>query len=179
MKLGTRFIALVLYYSLARHLPTSSSPLGLGVSKRLRGALCGHIFRKCGKQVNVEKGAYFGYGSHVSLGERSGIGVNARFYGVGDISIGEGVIMGPDVVVLTENHRFQDVGIPIPGQGKEVSSVVIEDDVWIGIRAIILPGVRIGRSSVIGAGAVVTKDIPPYSVVGGVPARVIRNRRSS
>jgi maltose O-acetyltransferase len=137
------------------------------------------MFRKCGVGVNVERGAYFGYGGRVSIGSHSGIGINARFYGVGDITIGNTVIMGPDCVILTENHRFADVGNPIGGQGKDVAAVVIEDDVWIGIRVMILPGVTIGRSSVIGAGAVVTKDIPPYSVAAGVPARVIRRRDAS
>jgi len=141
--------------------------------------LCAQIFRSCGKNVNVERGAYFGYGTTVTIGSYSAIGIDARFYGMGDISIVNGVIMGPDVVILTENHLFDDIGGPIGGQGKEVSPVVIEDDVWIELRAIILAGVRIGRSSVIGAGAVVTEDIPPYSIVGGVPARVIRNRREA
>ena len=179
MRRYIRLLALVLYYGFARHLPASSNPLGLGIGSRLRAVLCARIFRSCGKGVNVERGAYFGYGTTVAIGSYSGIGIDARFYGVGDISIGNGVVMGPDVAILTENHRFDDIGSPIGGQGKEVSPVVIEDDVWIGLRAIILPGVRIGRSSVIGAGAVVTKDIPPYSIVGGVPARVIRNRREA
>jgi len=169
--------ALALYYGFARHLPPSDGFLGLGLGKRLRRATCSHIFRHCGRNVNVERGAYFGYGRHVSIAFGSCIGIDAHLYSGASITIGSGVIMGPDVVILTSSHRFYDVGQPICVQGAEFTPVVIEDDVWIGLRAVILPGVRIGRSSIIGAGAVVTKDVPAYSIVGGVPARVIRSRR--
>lgn len=86
-------------------------------------------------------------------------------------------MMGPEVTILTHTHRIDRTDIPMGQQGSMVSEVVIGDDVWIGMRAIILPGVRIGSGAVIGAGAVVTKDVPDYAVVGGVPARVIRYRK--
>jgi maltose O-acetyltransferase len=171
-----RLFALVCYYGFARHLPASSNPLGLGFGRMLRRLLCARIFKRCGKGANIERGAYFGLGRGVIVGSNSGIGINARFYGVGEITIGNNVIMGPDVAILTENHRFADVTQPIGGQGKDVAPVVIEDDVWIGIRVIVLPGVTIGRSSVIAAGAVVTRDIPAFSIAAGVPARVIGRR---
>jgi len=86
-------------------------------------------------------------------------------------------MMGPDVMIYTQNHRFDRIDIPMIEQGNtEPKPVVIEDDVWIAARSIILPGVTIGKGAVIAAGAVVTKDVPPYTVVGGVPARKIKLR---
>lgn len=96
----------------------------------------------------------------------------------GPLRIGDNVMMGPEVTILTHTHRIDRTDIPMGKQGSMVSEVIIGDDVWIGMRAIILPGVRIGSGVVIGAGAVVTKDVPDYAVVGGVPARVIRYRKS-
>ena len=85
--------------------------------------------------------------------------------------------MGPEVVIFTSNHEFTRTDIPIIEQGNApVKPVVIGDDCWIGQRAMIMRGVHIGDGCVIGAGAVVTKDIPPYSVAGGVSARVLKSR---
>ncbi|MCA9936785.1 MAG: hypothetical protein KC415_22775 [Anaerolineales bacterium] len=78
--------------------------------------------------------------------------------------------------MITRKHGFADVQRPISEQGYTNAPIVIEDDVWIGFQAVILPGVTVGKGSIIGAGAVVTKDVPPYSIMGGVPARLIRQR---
>lgn len=86
--------------------------------------------------------------------------------------------MGPDVRIITINHKTERTDIPMKGQGVlSPQKVTICDDVWIGARVIILPGVTIGKGSIIGAGAVVTKDVPEYAVMGGVPARVIKFRK--
>lgn len=85
-------------------------------------------------------------------------------------------MMGPEVVILTNSHKFNSVDVPMNKQGSFIEPVVIGNDVWIGTRAIILPGVRIGNGVIIGAGAIVTKDVPDYAVVGGVPAKIIRFR---
>ena len=88
-------------------------------------------------------------------------------------------MMGTDVTVITRNHRFDRIDIPMMRQGfVEEKPVYIGDDVWIGDRVIILPGVHVGDGCVIAAGSVVTKDVPRYTVVGGVPAKVIRERFS-
>ena len=168
-----RLIATALYVSLARHLPVSYSPLSLGFTRRLRAFLCHFMVKKCGYNVNIERGAKFGF--DIEIGSNSGIGVNAK---LGDgIIIGNNVMMAPDVVILTQNHKHNDITRPMSEQGNEgIVPVIIEDDVWIGLRVIILPGVRIGRSSIIGAGAVVTRDIPPFSIAGGNPAKVIKSR---
>ena len=135
------------------------------------------MFRKCGKNINVERGALIGY--NIEIGDNSGIGINARLSTTGGIIIGKNVMMGPDVVIMTQEHKHDEITRPMMEQGFEKASVIIEDDVYIGIRVIILAGVRIGRSSIIGAGAVVTKDIPPFSIAVGVPARVIKQRDST
>ena len=86
-------------------------------------------------------------------------------------------MMGTDVTIITRNHRFDRTDIPMMEQGfEEERPVYIGNDVWIGDRVLILPGVHIGDGSIIAAGAVVTKDVPPYSIVAGVPARKIRDR---
>ena len=172
----TRIIATILYFGLARHLPSSYSPLSFGLTRPLRASLCRFMFRKCGKNINVERGAWVGY--NIEIGDNSGIGINAQLNASGGVTIGKNVMMGPDVVILTQDHKHDDVTKSMMEQGFEKASVIIEDDVWIGIRVIILAGVRIGRSSIIGAGAVVTKDIPPFSIAGGNPARAIKQRES-
>lgn len=95
----------------------------------------------------------------------------------GEIRIGNDVRIAPHVMIIGANHRFDDLSRPIAKQGVERKSVVIEDDVWIGGRVNILAGVTVGRGSVVAAGAVVTHDVPPYSVVAGVPAKVIKTRK--
>lgn len=169
----SRKIGGLLYYSFAKHLPPSYS--GLRIGQRALRALCGKLMLKsCGKGVNIEQGAVFS--ARTSLGDYSGIGVNARING--SCTIGSCVMMGSDVVVITRNHAFSRTDIPMMHQGfEEEQPVVIEDDVWIGDRVIILPGVRVGQGSILAAGAVVSRDVEPYTIVGGVPARVIGRRR--
>ncbi len=131
------------------------------------------MLESCGKGVNIESGAAFS--PKVTLGDYSGIGINAKIYGT--CHIGRYVMMGTDVTIITRNHRFDRTDIPMMEQGfEEERPVYIGNDVWIGDRALILPGVHIGDGSIIAAGAVVTKDVPPYSIVAGVPARKIRDR---
>lgn len=87
-------------------------------------------------------------------------------------------MMGPEVYIYTQNHRFDQLDITMDSQGfGEEKSVVIEDDVWIGSRVTILPGVTVGTGSVIGASSVVTKDIPPYSIACGNPAKIVKSRK--
>jgi maltose O-acetyltransferase len=169
-----RATCLILYYGFARYLPASNIKVARW-ARPIRRLVCSPLFKHSGKQIVIERGAYFGTGRGISIGDRSGIGVNAQLRGT--INIGSDVMMGPDVVILTANHMFDKTAIPMDQQGMAGElAVTIEDDVWIGIRVIILPGKRIGRGAIIGAGSVVTKDVPPFAVVGGNPAQVIRYR---
>lgn len=167
-------LRLAVYLLVARWLPPSTAAGGR-IWRAIRRAVAAPVLASAGRDVNIEYGAYFGRGDQVHLGDRSGIGVNCQLHG--PVRIGADVMMGPGVLVYALGHSFTDTSRPMIEQGyNEPREVVIEEDVWIGARAIILPGVRIGRGSVIGAGSVVTKDIPARSVVGGNPARVVRSR---
>lgn len=162
----------LLYNSIAKKMPLSDSRMNFG-SKRLR-AFCGKlILEHCGSNVNIEKGAQFSVA--VSLGDNSGIGVNALISSY--VTIGNDVMMGPECMIFTSNHGMDRLDIPMWKQKHaDPKPVVIGNDVWIGARVTILPGVHIGDGSVIGAGSVVTKDVEAYSIVAGNPAKLIRKR---
>jgi maltose O-acetyltransferase len=165
----------IAYYGFARWLPSSRAPFG-APARRIRAWTARRLLAECGHDVNIERGAHFGGGRGIVLGDRSGIGIDSQL--IGPVRLGRDVMMGPRVTILTQNHAFSDLGRPMNEQGAaEVAPVTIEDDVWIGMATIILPGVTIGTGAVVGAGSVVTKSIPPYAVSVGNPARVIRDRR--
>ena len=110
-------------------------------------------------------------GNNVFLGDFSSINANDA-----TITIGNNVAIGPMTLIQGANHAMDRLDIPIVQQGHIPATVTIEDDVWIAAHCTILPGVRIASGAVIGAGAVVTKDVPKNAVVGGIPARVLRYR---
>jgi maltose O-acetyltransferase len=171
----TRAACAVLYYGFARYLPVSNRPYAFG-SRRIRYHVCRPMFASCGHNVNVEHGADIGSGRHISIGNNSGIGLGA--YISGPVEIGANVIMGPGVVLLAINRVYGDVTRPVITQGyEEPATIVIGDDVWIGANVVILPGRRIHDGAVIGAGSVVTDDVPAGAVVAGNPARPIRSKR--
>ena len=115
----------------------------------------------------------------ITLGDNVYIGDFCTISGDdGEVIIGKNVLIAAYTLIQAANHNFDRLDIPIMDQGHEPSFVHIEDDVWIGASCVICPGVCIGTGAVIGAGAVVTKDVPPFAVVGGVPAKVIRYRKS-
>lgn len=169
-----RQLALFLYYAIACHFPTQPVP-GWRFGYWLRGKLVKKIFKRCGDNVLVKHGAYFGSGSGIELGQRSQIGDNSRIDQ--DVVIGDDVIMGPDVVIMTNAHAFDDRETVINRQGAlPRRPVIIGNDVWLGTRVIVMPGIHIHDGAVIGACSVVTRDIPAYAVAVGAPARVIRMR---
>lgn len=106
----------------------------------------------------------------VIIGDYTRIGLHSTV--IGPVTIGNHVNLAQGITVTALNHNFSDPSLPIDVQGISTMPVVIEDDVWIGANAVILPGVRIGRHSVVAAGAVVTRDVPSGSLVAGVPATV-------
>ena len=116
-------------------------------------------------------------GEELVIGENVGIAANAFIAMRGKVKIGDNTIFGPGVSIHAENHNFNDTNIPIRKQGATRKGVVIGEDCWIGSKAIILDGVKIGNHAIVAAGAVVTKDVPDYAIVGGVPAKVIKMRK--
>lgn len=112
----------------------------------------------------------------IKIGNNCTVNNYAILYGHGGLEIGDNVRIASQVVIIPMNHIYEDPDTPIWKQGIKAKGIKIEDDVWIGAGAKILDGVTIGKGSVIGAGAVVTDDIPTYSVAVGVPARVIKKR---
>ena len=129
---------------------------------------CSH----CGKNVDI--GKKINVSTKVSIGDRSGIGDHCRLQGV--VVIGDDVMMAPEVALIATNHIHDRTDIPMNQQGEKQESIVIGNDVWIGFRAIVLAGVNVGTGAIIAAGSVVTKDVPDYTIVAGVPAKPIKTR---
>lgn len=168
-------ISLYTYYIILKRLPHSTVPFFGPISEKLRYICCKQVFKKCGVNVNIGKNARFGNGKDIIIGNKSGIGINAKV--PNNLIIGENVMMGQDVTIFGSNHAFDRTDIPMMKQGyKKYPPVVIEDDVWIGNNVIILAGRTIKKGSIIAAGTVLTKDYPEYSIVGGNPSTLIKSR---
>ncbi len=152
---------------------------GVRLRRAIHGLATVDRFAEVGRNFEFDPDGTYSYetifaGNNVTLGHRPTLLATRA-----TIRIGNDVMLGPEVTIRGGNHRHDIVGIPMRRVTDEMKrpeddlGVVIEDDVWIGARAIILHGVTIGRGSVIGAGAVVTRSIPPYSIAAGVPAKVV------
>ncbi len=159
-------------YIFASRMPETAGHRNIG-QKKLRELCAKLIICKCGKNVNIEKGAVLP--SSLELGDNSGLGLNARISG--KTIIGNNVMMGPNISIFTRNHSFERIDIPMNQQGfSNEKPVVLSDDVWIGANVTILPGVHVGTGAILGAASVVTKDVPDYAIVGGNPAKVLKMR---
>lgn len=132
-----------------------------------------------GSYAMIRPSGYYGreIGIGLKVGNDSNIGPYCFIGCSGRIEIGNNVMMSPRVSIYSENHNFARVDIPMKEQGVTRGVTIIEDDCWIASNSIILSDVRIGRGAVIAAGSVVSQDVPPYAVVAGVPARVVKMRR--
>jgi len=122
------------------------------------------------ERVTIEYPGGLSIGANVGI--NAGCWINAR----GGVTIGDDVIIGPYCIIHSANHRIGELDKPVQQQGFEEKPVYIGNNVWLGARVIVLPGVTIGDNAVVGAGAVVTKNIPPNATVAGNPARIIRMR---
>lgn len=163
-------VFMAFYRLFAKNLPPYKT-----YAKRIRTALIRHVLDNPPKHFTVEHKAEFEY--DLKIGENSGIGIHSVIPPM--VTIGENVMMGPDCHIFTAFHEYSRTDIPMKQQGYSGRKpVVIGNDVWIGIRTIIMPGVTIGNGVIIGAGAVVTKDVPDYAVVAGVPAKVVKYRKN-
>lgn len=138
------------------------------------------LFAKCGHNVHFSPlNSQFSYLT-ISIGSDVYIGPNARFSAIKGLTIGNKVTFGPGVTIMGDNHNFKEIGKYIfdnhTKRPDDDMPVRIDDDVWIGCNAIILKGVRINQGAIVGAGAVVTKDVPAYAIVAGNPAKVVKYR---
>lgn len=159
-------------YFISKRMPSSYFCINIG-QKKIRAFAAKLIMSNVGKNINIEKGAV--YSRYASIGNNSGIGINCTVNG--RCLIGNDVMMGPNCQIFTENHSFANINVPMNLQGNsEEKPVIIGNDVWIGASTIILPGVKIGDHSIIGAGSIVTHDVPRYAIVAGNPARIIKYR---
>lgn len=112
--------------------------------------------------------------SKISIGDKCHINRNSMI--IGNVTIGENCLIAPAVSLLGANHIFSNKDIPINQQGGSSKGIIVEDDVWIGAQVVVIDGVKIGKGSIIGAGAVVTKSVPSYSIVVGESGKIIKTR---
>ncbi len=112
--------------------------------------------------------------SGIKIGKNSLVGEYSVIRGQGGVTIGDRVYTSPFTQIIAVNHVFDDPKRPFVDQGITAEGIIIEDDVWLGAGAVITDGVRVGKGAIVAAGAVVTKDVPPHTVVGGVPARILK-----
>ncbi|MNZ28340.1 Galactoside O-acetyltransferase [compost metagenome] len=164
---------LAVYYLLIKRLPNSKY---IGIFNRLRVWYVSKFLKimPFDKNSIFEDGVYISDCSNLKIGRFCHINENVFIQGA---NIGDHVMIAPNVAILNESHEHENLAIPMimqPTTGK--SNPFIGNDVWIGRNAIILPGVMIGEGSIIGAAAVVTRDVPPYSIAGGVPAKILKTR---
>jgi maltose O-acetyltransferase len=162
------------YISIFRFTPEIYRPYAK-ISPLIRGFMVCFFVNKCGKKIRVKRNADISM--FIEIGDFSELGTNCIIQS--NTFIGKNVIMGPDVKIYTKNHKFDRLDIPIQNQGHTLEKVIICDDVWIGANTIVLPGVKINSHSIVAAGSVVTKDIPQFAIVGGVPAKILKYRNQN
>ena len=155
-------------YGIIKYLP---SPVG----DWLRSFSFKIVLKEKGK-VRFYEGVTIGYPYRVSIGSYTTLSEWVFISGFGGVSIGDNVRIGHRTSIISSEHIFKSTKLPIWKQGLIAKEVKIGNDIWIGCNVTILSGVTVGDGAIIAAGAVVTKDVPPYAIVGGVPAKVIKFR---
>ncbi len=167
-----KFIGYILYVFIGSWMPHYQCGLQWRLCKNFK-KICGNLlFNKSGKNIDI--GRKISFSSQISIGDNSSIGDYTNI--IGEVIIGKNVMMGPKCAFIASNHNYDRVDIPMNKQGGFEKKIIIGDDVWIGFGTIILAGVNVGKGAIISAGSVVTKDVPSFSIVGGVPARIIKSR---
>ncbi|PZE18295.1 acyltransferase [Putridiphycobacter roseus] len=132
-----------------------------------------------GNSCEILKGVFiFSNGGDISIGNNCSINPYCIIYGFGKTTIGNNVLIAGATMIIPTNHKYEDLEKNINDQGLISKGITIEDDVWIGHGCTILDGVHIGRGAIIAAGSVVTKSVEEYSIVGGIPAKLIKNRKA-
>jgi acetyltransferase-like isoleucine patch superfamily enzyme len=167
-------LKLIIYYIFISRLPHSSF---INISNRIRVWYVSRILKimEYDKNSFFENNVYISDGQNISIGKKCHINEDVFIQGA---YIGNYVMIAPNVSIINASHNFYRTDIPMICQGiTSKINPIIEDDVWIGRNVVIMPGIKIGIGSIIGAGSVVTKDVEPYSIVGGVPAKIIKKRK--
>lgn len=168
-------IKLFIYYGLLAHLPTARFIPIFSEFRRWYLQRMLKIMALGGNPAMVSKNVYIANGKRVKFG--TGCRINENVY-IEAAEIGNDVLVAPGVSILSRMHTHERVDMPMSMQGYEDEKTVsIGSDVWLGRNAIVLPGVNIGDGCIIAAGAVVTKDVQSYTIVGGVPAKFIKARK--
>jgi maltose O-acetyltransferase len=167
-----RFIRLILvaFYFFIKNIPGYSAE---SFSVRLRICTLKLLGAKISKKSAILPGVSVFNIRNLEIGQYSGIGMNSIINCEAKVTIGNRVLIGPELLVFTSNHIWCPIEKTYLGKGLSKEEVSIADDVWIGGRVVILAGVKIGKGATIAAGAVVVKDVPEYTVVAGVPAKLI------
>jgi len=151
----------------------------VSIGRNVEMAGCANI--SIGSDIYIVDGASIrAVDGSLTIGDGFALNANAKVIADcgGEIHIGNKVMVGPNVLLRASNHKFDSIDIPIWDQGQTGGNIMIHDDVWIAASAVILPDVTIGSHAIVAAGAVVTKDVPEYAIVGGVPAKVVKYRNS-
>ncbi len=163
----------LIYRTVAKHLPRDV-PLFGEWFYRFRSSICRPLFKESAKVIRVGRGADFDNGCNIVMKANAHIGEYALLGGPhATITIGRHVSMGSHCMIIAQNHKYLEEGY----DGFEGKDVLIDDYAWIGNRVTILPGVRIGKHAIIGAGAVVSRDVPDYAIAVGNPAVVKKYRK--
>lgn len=137
----------------------------------------GHLVLELKGNNLIGHNSVFQGSARIVFGERSFCAGNCVFAANSGITIGQNVMIADQVTIRDTDHRYEDISVPMIDQGMQSNEVTIDDDVWIGHGATVLRGVQIGRGSIIGAGAVVVKNVPDYAIIGGIPGKVIAWRK--
>lgn len=155
------------FSALTRAIP---GEIGCAVRRRFSG------LSHCGIGTRILEGVRFYHPRHIRIGRDCIIAANCQLNGGGGIAIGDCSLIGPGCLLWSQNHNYSELDIPVHAQGYTKLPIIIEYDCWLGAGCVVLPGVTLGRGTVVAAGAVVTKSTAPFSVVAGIPARVISQR---
>ncbi len=168
-------LLILIYYLIAYKLPSQYFPFGK-ISCRIRYNLWKLILKgSIGNNVKIQANVLVGKFDDIWVGSFVAINENCRLR---NVVIGNYVLIAPDVYVLHSGHGYSELEVPMYLQEEtKYDKTIIEDNVWIGARSVILPGRRIGEGSIVAAGSVVTKDVAPFSIVGGNPAKLIKYRK--
>lgn len=158
-----------------RKIKKSGNRISIGIGVEITG----YENIELGNNINIVKyGSIYAHNATLKIGNNFCMNSNSCIGAAdgGEIVIGNNVIIAQNVVLRASDHEFKDINIPIKEQGHTGGKIIIGDDCWIGANVVITRNVTIGSHSIVAAGAVVTKDVEPFSIVGGVPARLIRKR---